>query len=292
MGIFQSAEVFTSYRATLQFRSQVFGSTPSDPKIIEGWLRSKAGIGSDEEVKRALLRTLEEVGVEVSDEMTYEELDAAAKKVGSQRGLNVFKRARYSPDHPPVLGIEGRIIKAAIKEDTNILFAGQRWGKTLKGPKAFVAERVFVHERFIPFQRPDGTFYTDPTSIEQIVGHVQTPKGPRSVLVYHEAVDQPRITFHVLVTKDAVTPAQWAEIWVQAEENGLGGARPMGHGTFDILEWEQVPLPIGTPVTLEAVAREVTEARHLPPDQAAVEAEAIVAAITTDPRRTLVPAGA
>ena len=34
--------------------------------------------------------------------------------------------------------------EAALKESVHILYAGDRWGKTKKGPKSFVAERVFL----------------------------------------------------------------------------------------------------------------------------------------------------
>ena len=212
------------------------GGIPQDPKLIEAWLRSKAGITDTEEIRVALLRTMEERGAEVTPDMTFEELEAASKKVAGSRETTGFKRGEHG------LYIEARQIKAALKENCNILYAGDKdFAKhannpTRKGARSFLAERVFV----APEQIWLGRIEAD--GIEMVIGHVTGPQGPRSTLGYHEYVSQAEITFDVLVTRDAIPEEWWPELWTQMEENGLGALRSQGHGRFDLLAWDRVPI--------------------------------------------------
>jgi len=213
------------------------GGIPKDPKIIEGWLRAKAGITDDTaELRVALLRTMSELGADVSPEMTIEELEEASEKLAGVKETTGFKRGQQG------LYIEARQIKAALKESTNILFAGDKWGKTQKGPRAFLAERVFVtpDQLCLGRQEPDG--------IEMVVGHITDRNGPRSTLGYHEYVRGSTIEFDVLSTRDAIQPEWWIDLWTHMEENGVGALRSQGYGKFDLIAWDQVDtLGNGTP---------------------------------------------
>jgi len=222
------AEIFTTYRAQLTFRSKLLGGIPKDPKIIEGWLRSKAGISSEEEVRQAMLRTLVELGAEVRPDMTFEELQEASKHLAAVKQTNGFKRDTDG------LYIEDRQIKAMIKESVNILYAGERWGKTKKGPRNFTAERVFVSPERIHLGK------ADPDGVEMMIIHASGPTGPIHSLSYSEYVEQPVITFDVMVTKDEIAHENWPEIWLHAEENGLGANRSQSFGRFDVTGWEQL----------------------------------------------------
>lgn len=236
MGIFAStSKLWTRYRAQLQFRDKLMGGVPHDPKLIEGWLRSKAGM-NDGELHAVLLRTLSEMGTEVQEDMTLEDMEKASSKVAGTKETTGFKR----DDHG--LYIESRQIKAGLKETTNILYAGDKdWLKneknpTRKGAKPFVAERVFVSPDRIYLDR------MEPDGVEMIVGHVTGPQGPRSTLGYHEYVTQPLITFDVLVAKDCIPDNWWPDMWTHQEENGIGALRSQGHGRFDIVAWDKVSL--------------------------------------------------
>lgn len=229
MGIFDSkAGVFVTYGATLAFRDKIMGGTPKDPKIIEGWLRSKAGIADQEEIRQAMLRTLIELGAEVRPDMSYAELEEASKHLAASKQTNGFKRDEVG------LYIEGRTVKALVKENINILFAGERWLATKKGPRSVVAERVFVN--------PDRIYLgvSEPSGVDLFIGHTSGPKGPQSNLTYYEYVERPVITFEVMVAQDALSLDQWAQMWVLAQENGLGALRSQGFGRFDIERWARV----------------------------------------------------
>lgn len=226
--IFTKTDLFTTYRAELTFRGKLLGGIPKDPSIIEGWLRSKAGISDTEEVRQAMLRTLVELGAEVTPDMSYEQLEEASKKLAAVKSTNGFKR------NDKGLYIEDRQIKAMLKEAVNILYAGDRWGKTKKGPRSFTAERVFVRPPEISLG------VQEPTGVELLMVHAQTPMGPRSSLSYHEYVDRAVISFEVQVVRDEIDAEHWPEIWVLCQENGLGACRSQSYGRFDVTCWEVV----------------------------------------------------
>jgi hypothetical protein len=57
---------------------------------------------------------------------------------------------------------------------------------------------------------------------------------------YHEFVQQATLEFQVLTMRDCLTPEQWADLWVHAQENGLGALRSQGFGRFFIEQWERI----------------------------------------------------
>src|SRR4051812_32888323 len=146
MGVFtrqgnkDALELFTLYQATIVSRGRILGGVPKNPELIEGWLRSKAGITDTEEVRQALIRTLYEMGQEVSTEMTFDEAVTASKKVANSKQTTGFKT-----DHQRIADgtvydgvgvyLEARNVKAGLKENISILYAGERVGKTSKGAK-------------------------------------------------------------------------------------------------------------------------------------------------------------
>ncbi len=229
MGIFQDqVNLYARYQGRIKFRSWLMGATPMRPKMIEAWLRKGTGlIDNEAEIRAMMLRTLLELGADVHERMTLAQLDEAAEAIAAEKHTVGFKR---TPEGE--LYIEGRILKACLRECVNIIFAGDAWGPTRKGAKNYFVERVFVD--------PDvmGLSVMAPTGVELIIGHVSGPKGPQSNITYHEYVDRPEITFEVSVTQDAVPLDAWPYIWEQAQNIGLGALRSQGYGRFDIEEWE------------------------------------------------------
>jgi hypothetical protein len=230
MGIFDDkVQVFARYAVTIKFRDKIMGGVPKDAKIIESWLRAKAGIEQKEELRRAMLQTILDNGGDVNDEMTYEEISDAAAKLSLHRQTNGFKR-----DNEVGLYLESRAVKAGFKESTNVLFAGSQWGPTRKGPRNFVAERVFVSPDKISLG------VQEPTGIELFIGHTSGPSGPQSNLTHIEYVTQPTIKFVVMVARDGVEDNHWPEIFVHMQENGLGALRSQGFGRFDVLQFDRL----------------------------------------------------
>lgn len=251
MGIFANkVSLWNYHRATLRFRGRIMGPIPKDPKVIEGWLRAKAGVETDEEVRIKLIRTLSELGKPVDADMTIEQIIEASEAMAKDETCG-FK---IDPEHG--LYLEGRAVKAAIKESINILFPGQRAGPSRKGVKSFVAERVFVLEDRLFFGQQE------PSGIEVMFGRVQTPQGPRSTVGYHEYVEGATLRFHIMEQKMIILPGTkpkdkdedavaiegepcldaktWPYVWESAQEIGLGALRSQSFGRFDIIEWEDV----------------------------------------------------
>lgn len=186
------------------------------------------GLKDEAEIQQYMVKTLQELGVDIPTDASYEDIENVSAELALKTktvGFKLDERGLY---------LESRIIKSGLKETANVLYAGDRWGKTKKGPKSFLAERVFVSpdKIYLDRQESDG--------IELFIGHTNGPRGPQSNLTYYEFVTQPRIGFDVLVTQDAIEERHWPEIWLHAQENGFGALRSQGFGRFDITAWDKV----------------------------------------------------
>jgi hypothetical protein len=236
-------ELFATYEVELQFVDKIMGGVPKNPKVVEGWLRAKAGVTEARELFQATARTMAENGTPLDydpsalatmnpDEM-YHIIDRATQEHAALKSTNGFKHDDEG------LYIEDRQIKAAIKESTNILYAGERWGKTKKGPKSFVAERVYVEgTNGHPNRLYLGT--DEPDNVELVVGHVQDKQGKRSTLTYHEYVEKPVIQFRIASLRDEVSYDHWGMLFAHMELNGLGALRSQSHGRFEVTKFERV----------------------------------------------------
>lgn len=235
----EEAKLFTRYRVSLTFTGRVMGGVPQKPEMIEGWLRQRI-TGGDEEVRQMMVKTLEELGVEVAGGMSMEELKEAAKQVAAQQHGNTFRRdeqglflAAYQP-------------KAGLKENTAILYPYQtmKMGPTKKAARAFLAERVFIDEERIHLHRigPDGEHIAihEPDGMHLQIGHISGPKGPRSTLTYYDFVEQPSVTFTVSSLQDMIPAEMWRDIFLAMQRNGIGALRSMGYGAFKVIGFTRV----------------------------------------------------
>lgn len=224
----------TTYRASLQFKHLIVGGIPSDRSMIENWIRARMELG-DAAIQDLVEQTTQERGVLSPDE-------AVAVIMGSELApsVNGFKR-----DTAGQLCIEGRIVKAALKEWANSAYPGSGWpGKDAhpatkvlhkaRGLMRYLAEAVVVDENLIPLG------VTQPTRVEERVKHVMTPQGPRSTINRVEVVEQPTVTFHIRVRDDFLPAEAWARIWTVGEGIGLGSDRGRSDGQFDLVEWSKL----------------------------------------------------
>jgi len=228
-GVFANhANLFARYAVRVVFRDKLLGGVPREPRLIEGWLRSRAGLSDQDEVRHMMLRTLDELGVAVDASMTFEQLEQASELVAARKQTTGFKVGAQG------LFIEARQVKAMLKESANIVFSGERFGPTRKTARPFVAERIFVE--------PDQIWLgvSEPHGVEMTIGHVLGPNGPRSIVGYHEYVRQAELSFTVLTLRDCLTRDQWADIWLHAQENGLGALRSQGFGRFTVEHWQRL----------------------------------------------------
>lgn len=218
--------VFEKYKAkAYPFRfagtlhiGRIAGGTPTDPKVAEGWLKTKLGLDKDDLIREAVAEVMVERGV------TAEE---ATEIVSANKHLNGFKRDDNG------LYIEGRQLKAAIKEAANVAGAAgklplRKWGLTGKGLLGFIAEHVCVVEDKLPLG------VTEPTGIAQRFVHTFRGSG----IQLEEYVDDVKVDFTITTDHD-FTAEQWAMIWLTGEQQGIGASRSQGYGRYEVVRWEQ-----------------------------------------------------
>jgi len=233
VSVFDDRSVFSKYRVHVTFAdgagypTRVMGGVPQNPDIIEGWLRTRL-MGGDAELKLQVVRTLEELGVDVPEMASADEMIEAAKIVAKERNGNTFWRRDGE------LCLADYQVKACLKECANILYAGDRWGATRKGPKSAVAEWVFVDETRIPLGR------MEPDGVHTQAGSVSGPQGKRQILTYYDYVEGANVAFTFSVTDDRLTMDQWARVLVQGQKIGLGAVRSLSYGQFLVTEFERV----------------------------------------------------
>lgn len=222
-------QTYTRYRVGLQFKHLIVGGIPSDKSVIEGWIRSRMDLG-DAAIAELVSQTAAERGV-----MTPDEAIEAVMSSDLAPSVNGFKR-----DENGQLCIEGRIVKAALKEWANSAYPGTKFpGKTnieglRKGLMRYLAEAVVVEDILI------GLGVKEPTMVEERIKHVMTPQGPRSSINRVEVVERPAITFTIAVRDDFITEEAWARIWSVGEGIGLGSDRGRSDGQFEITEWQRL----------------------------------------------------
>lgn len=258
--IFKTQEVFATYRVGIAFRDRVIAGIPNDPGVMESWIRAKTGVDDTAELiammKRSLMETHPDLAAGLPADATYEDILAAARSVVDFR-KSVFKRS------PTGLHLESRQVKAMLREATATLYAGERWGLTSKGAKAFLAERVHIEPGYVYLCRPTDDLvsaYTackgpaeraaildqmeqcvvnEPDGTRQAVLHVSGPQGLRDAISAQDYVEQPVIIFRALVAKDELSADVWDKLWVFCQENGLGAMRSQDFGRFNVFHFER-----------------------------------------------------
>ena len=205
-----------AYRATV-FLKSIAGGTPSDPNTAEGWIRSKI-VGKEERIQQMVAEAMLERGISAEE---------AAAEVNRLKHLHGFKRDENG------LYVEGRIIKAAIKEAASVAAGSgklrlNKWGKTQKYIHGFVAEHIMV---------PDERIYLGKMEPDDI--HQSFPEnkriGQRGVQMTEFCRDV-TITFRV-ITDWHFTEKEWAMLWLTGGQEGLGACRGQGFGVYTVTEW-------------------------------------------------------
>ena len=129
------------YNAGLGLRFPKY--VPSDPKVAEGWLRTKLQ-DTDDRIREMVAEVM------VARSVSVEE---ATEIVNEVKNLNGFKRTTEG-----ILYIEGRQVKAAMKEAVSVAVGAKKlemtgWGSTRKWITNYFPEHVFVLEETIPIYR-------------------------------------------------------------------------------------------------------------------------------------------
>lgn len=212
-----------TYDVTLAVKD-LHGGRPQDPRVVEGWIRSKIQ-NNDERLRRLVQEAWQSLGYDEDDMNNPEKIEEAITEAG-KKALNGFYRMDDGE-----LAVEGRQIKAMLKEATNIAYPWKATpprkynGKSMKGA---VSEHVFVVEDFIPLgvKEPDGVD----------VRFSSTSTGRRAI-TREEFLEQVDVNF-TMVTDMDLKKDVWAQIFVTGQMQGFGTSRSQGYGTFKVTRFE------------------------------------------------------
>lgn len=243
LGVKTDSQV-TTYKVTVKIRNLLVGGVPANESVIRSWLRTRLEM-DDQALEEVVKQTLAERG-QSEFTSTDEALDALMEKQETV-SVNGFKRDPQTGE----LMVEGRCVKAGLKEWANSAYPGTEWpGKTnvskgfRKGLMATLAERAFVQEVFIGTgikgDEVSPVPGVGPAWIEERIKHVMTPQGPKSALNRVEVIKEPTLTFTLKVHDDFLPLEAWARILERGEDIGLGADRGRSDGQFDLIGFEQI----------------------------------------------------
>lgn len=195
----------------------IVGGIPSDPDVMKGWIESKVKDNA-ELIQQRVAQTMVERNLTA---------DQAIEEVRKLKSLNGFKR-----DDEKGLYIEGRQLKAALKEAVSVAVAAKKlemtgWGATRKWLTKYLPEHVFVVEDRLYL----GAF--EPTGVLQQFVHARN----QSSVQYQEYVENAEIDFTVVTDHD-FSAREWAMIWTTGELQGIGASRSQGYGTYSVVKWD------------------------------------------------------
>jgi len=216
---------FVRYRVHLKLEN-IVGGTPKNPKLIDAWINAKNKELTAEEREKLANATRKELG-ELSAEV------AAKNHVGFRQDKNG-------------LFVEGRHVKAMLKESSNIIKTITPGGRGKKSDgdkevpgitnlKSKVAERLFVEEDCIYLGQ------MEPDEITERPIHVMTAMGPRDSIKRCEIVHDVEISFTLRRHRGNEVPEKtMLAILDYAQTMGLGADRSQGHGKFKVLSVEKL----------------------------------------------------
>lgn len=242
------------YLATI-WVEKLAGGIPTDPKVAEAWIRSKVQ-ASDDTIRQMVAETMADrltttpaepdpdnpdAPAATGKPITEMTVDDAITAVATAQHLNGFKRRGGQ------LFIEGRQAKAMLKEAASVAQnAGalspangkKGWGTTSKGLLSWFVEHVFVADSDILLyhESDDGTVpVTDYDLINQRFVHTFRGSG-----ISYEEVILGAVFKMVVKTDYQFTRAQWAQMWVRAQQLGIGATRSQGYGRFVVTGWDRL----------------------------------------------------
>ncbi len=212
------ASVWTLFRVRWEFLTRLCGSVPSDPKIVEAWIKAR-----QPETKPADARSIQEINEEVVESLG----DAPEKK------FSVLQFQR----HEGALVMRYGTVRAHLKDCARVLSA-QYVGR-IKGERAFstrVINGVYVDEQkyWVPILRPDGEPITESDGFMDKVVHVRGPRGePLNALKTIEYIEPPSVMeFTLKVLGKSVTESDLHTVMEYGGVHGYAGERSDGEGRY------------------------------------------------------------
>lgn len=198
-----AADLFRYFQVRLRFREKLLGGVPRCEDDIRAWLAARG-------LSHLADATMAEVDLVTAEEWTW----------------TGFKRDARG------LFIEARQVTAMIRECAATLSLT----KEVRGLRQHLWHGVFVKPArlYLGVREPGGTL--------EVVGQVQTARGPRSIRKKVDYVNGAQIECEIWsLSNGRLGEEHLRRVLALAQESGLGAMRTQGYGQFDLLEFRAVP---------------------------------------------------
>lgn len=214
-------EPFDKYKVKIHLKN-IVGGIPKSKEMIDCWLKTANKNWTDEQreaIKNATIESLPDAGEALTDKQTV-----------------CFKR-----DPEKGLYIDGRIIKAMLKENCNVIKdllpnpAKKGNEKGITNLKSKAAEQLFVDEEKVYLGR------MEPDYVDENPIHVMTAQGPRDSIKRFQLVFDADIEFTLWRRIGNIVP-EFAMLAAldYAQTLGLGASRSQGYGQFNVISVEKI----------------------------------------------------
>lgn len=197
-----AADLFRYFEVRLRFREKLLGGVPRCEEDIRAWLAARG-------LSHLVPSTLADVDLVTAEEWAW----------------TGFKRDAGG------LFIEARQVTAMIRECAATLSLI----KEVRGLRQHLWHGVFVKPTrlYLGVQEPSGTL--------EVVGQVQTARGPRSIRKKVDYVLGAQIDCEIwALTNGRLAEEHLRRVLVLAQESGLGAMRTQGYGQFDLTEFRPI----------------------------------------------------
>lgn len=197
-----AVDLFRYFEVRLRFREKLLGGVPQCEEDIRAWLAARG-------LSHLVPSTLADVDLVTAEELTW----------------TGFKRDAGG------LFIEARQVRAMLRECATTLSLL----KEVRGLRQHLWHGVFVKPArlYLGVQEPSGTL--------EVVGQVQTARGPRSIRKKVDFVLRAQVDCEIWVlTNSKLGEEDLGRLLDLAQESGLGAMRTQGYGQFDMVEFRPI----------------------------------------------------
>lgn len=219
-------DMWTRYRVSWSFFTNLCGQTPADPEIIKAWIAARkprvqpAGGRSADEINEEVLASLER-----GEGMAPTEDDS----------LLVFQ-ADPDPEGRRGLVFRASTIRAHIKDCARVI-SSQYLGKIEKerpfSTKVINGVYPDPAHYWVPILRPDGTPVTKPDGETEHPIQIRGSQGPRSALKHFEHIEPPsRMDFQLMILGESVRESDLHHLFTYGGLHGYAGERGNGEGKY------------------------------------------------------------
>ena len=235
-------------KLTIRDDSRIVGGIPNDPELIKGWVSANMKDYKEEERKKIVETTIEELGDAVQEKAegmwTVFKRDENGIYIEGRQFKSMFKEAA-NVTRDLLIKFEGKSAVELDAEDEKVLEeAEEKKGKKGKkgkpagksrftNLKSKVAERLMIDNARIYFER-DGVLLKEADGNEDRAIHVIGAQGPRTALKRVDFVNAPAaLHYDGRFLKDGVVDKDLIDFFLRyACYGGLGADRSQGNGMF------------------------------------------------------------